>query len=278
MKKWLRRIGIVLLLFLAVVGFLKIFKGAVSFEKGIGILQMEGAFWISEEWVEEIEAFRKNSQIAGVVVRIQSPGGTVAASQEIFEALKRLKAVKPVVASMGTIAASGGLYIAMAADTIVADPGTLTGSIGVRMQHLNLEELFKFAKIRYETIKSGRLKDLASISRSMTEEERGLLEEMMTEIHDQFKTAVAESRKLKLSEVEKFADGRIFTGAKAKELGLVDVIGDMGKAIEIVKEKTGLKGEPKLIYSKESGPWWIKAFLESAKVYFSGPLACYLYP
>lgn len=264
--------------FLSLVGLGRLFSGSKPFGKSLGVVEVEGAFWVSDDWVKEIEKFRKSPNIAGVVVRINSPGGTVAAAQEIYDALKRLALVKPVIASMGTIAASGGLYIAMAANQVVADAGTLTGSIGVRMEHFNLEELLKFAKIQYETIKAGKLKDLASVSRPLTVEERALLEEMMAEIHQQFKKTVAESRKLDPKTVDHFADGRIFTGAKAKALGLVDEIGDMGKAVAIAAQRAGIQGEPNLVYSKESGPWFWKAIFGSAKTFLSGPLACYMYP
>lgn len=276
MKKWGKRFGIFLLLLLSLVGLRQIFREAGG--KALGVLEVEGAFWTSDSWTKKIDDFRKNPQIAGVVVRINSPGGTVAAAQEIYQAIKDLGKVKPVVASMGTISASGGLYVAMAADTIVASAGTLTGSIGVITKRINLEEVLPFFKIKFETLKSGRLKDLGNISRALTSEEKGLLEEMLVEIHGQFKKTVAEARKLKPEVVDQFADGRIFTGAKAKELGLIDEVGDMGRAIAILKEKTGLKGEPRLVYSEEPGVWWVKALFGTAKAFFSGPLVCYLYP
>jgi len=278
MKKWGKRVLIAVVVFLALIGLGHLFSGPAPFGKALGVIEVEGAFWVSDDWVKQIDTFRKSPNIVGVVLRINSPGGTVAAAQEIYDALKRLALVKPVVASMGTIAASGGLYIAMAANQVVADAGTLTGSIGVRMEHFNLEELLKFAKIQYETIKAGRLKDLGSVSRPLTAEERALLEAMMAEIHQQFKKTVAESRKIDPKVVDQFADGRIFTGAKAKELGLVDEIGDMGKAIEIAAQKAGIQGEPNLVYSKESGPWFWKTIFGSAKTVLSGPLACYMYP
>lgn len=276
MKKWGKRGFIFIVSVLALMGLARFFEKA-PFGKALGVLEVEGAFWVADDWLKQIDDFRKDPHIAGVLVRIHSPGGTVAAAQEIYESLKRLREVKPVVVSMGTIAASGGLYIAMASDTIVAEAGTITGSIGVRMEHLNLEELLKFAKVKYETIKSGRMKDLASISRSLTPEEKGLLEDVMLEIHEQFKKVVVESRKLKPESVAHFADGRIFTGAKAKELGLVDTIGDMGEAVKIAASKAGIVGEPRLVYGSKPGVWWLKAFLGMAKAYLSGPLICYLY-
>lgn len=278
MKKWGKRLFILFIVFFAFAGLRSFFKESPAFGKALGVLELEGTFWLSDEWVKDIEEFRKAPNIAGVVVRINSPGGTVAAAQEIYESLKRLGKTKPVVASMGTIAASGGLYIAMGADTIVADPGTLTGSIGVITKRVNLEELLQFAKIRMETLKSGRLKDLGNISRAWTPEEKGLLEEMLVEIHEQFKNTVAEARKLDRGVVDTFADGRIFTGAKAKELGLVDEIGDMGRAVEIAAKKAKIEGEPRLIYSEESKGKFFKSVFGSVKAYLRGPMVCYLYP
>lgn len=277
MKKWGKRFLILLVALFALLGIRSCFTEGPVLGKAIGVLELEGSFWISDEWVKDIEGFRKAPNIAGVVVRINSPGGTVAAAQEIYSALRRLAKTKPVVASMGTIAASGGLYIAMGADTVVADPGTLTGSIGVITKRVNLEELLQFAKIKTETLKSGRLKDLGNISRSWTPEEKTLLESMLVEVHEQFKNAVAEARKIDRSVVDTFADGRIFTGAKAKELGLVDEIGDMGKAVEIAAKKAGIAGEPKLIYSGESKGKFLKSVLGSVKAYWRGPMVCYLY-
>lgn len=276
MKKWFKRLVFFFVLLLALIGLRQVFRG-VHLGKALGVLEVEGTFWISDDWVAEIEEFRKDPQIAGVVVRINSPGGTVAAAQEIYQALKRLGQKKPVVASMGTIAASGGLYIAMAADTLVADPGTLTGSIGVITKRLNLEDLLQFTKIKMETLKSGRLKDLGNISRPLTAEEKEILENMLIEIHGQFKKTVAEARKLDEKVLEGYADGRVFTGAKAKELGLVDEIGDMGKAVEIAAKKAGIVGEPRLIYSEQSTARFLKVIFGTLKAYLSGPLVCYLY-
>src|SRR3989338_78832 len=279
MKKWIRRIGFLLLLFLAFVGLGKLVGGPVNpFERALGILEIDGTMWVSDEWVKQIEEFRKSKRIKGVVVRINSPGGTVAASQEIYSSLKRLSKTKPVVASMGSVAASGGFYVALGADKILADPGTITGSIGVRMEHVNLGDLLKLAKIQYETIKSGQLKDLGSISRPLTPEERTLLEELMVEVHQQFKEAIVESRQLKKEEIEKFADGRVFTGAKAKALGLVDELGDFAQAIQVAAKLAGISGEPELVYPRMPTVWWLRTLFGQAKSLFTGQLALYLYP
>lgn len=278
MKKWAKRTGIFFLVVLALAGLRSLFKQSSSFGGALGVLEIEGVMWTADGWVEQIEDFRKDPQVKGVVVRIQSPGGTVAAAQEIFEALKNLGETKPVVASMGTVAASGGLYVALAAPTIVADAGTITGSIGVKMEHVQMTDLLATLGIKYETIKSGRLKDLANPARPMSPEERELIETMMAEIHEQFKKAVVDARPAAAGRLEKIADGRIFTGAMAQEFGLVDQLGGFTRAVKAAAEQAGITGEPKLIYGAKGTAWWVQAFLETARAWLSGPLACYLYP
>lgn len=277
MKKWGKRVGLILLILLAFVGFKQIFMRPLAFGKGLGVVEINGTIWVADDLLKEIESFRKNPNIVGVVVRINSPGGVVAASQEIFSSLKKLSQTKPVVASMGSIAASGGLYIALAANKIVADEGTLTGSIGVRMEHVNASELLKFLKVDLNTIKSGRFKDIGSYSRPMQPEERAILDDLMSEIHEQFKSVVAKERKLKLSDVETFADGRVFSGAKAKTYGIVDELGSFDKAVEIAAVLAKIKGEPRLVYADRDSVWWAKAFFENASEFFSGPQICFLY-
>lgn len=278
MKTWGKRIGFFVLILLALVGLGKLLGGEKGHGKSLGIVEIHGVIWAADDWLKEINDFRKNPNIAGVVVRINSPGGTVGASQEIFDSLQRLAAKKPVVASMGTVAASGGLYAALGAKKIVAEPGTITGSIGVRMEHMNIGDLLRLAKIEYETIKSGALKDLASNTRSLTPEERSFLEDLMKEFHGQFKRAVAAARNLKPEALEKIADGRVLTGAKAVEAGLVDELGGFDKAVEVAAQMAGIKGEPHLVYVKEPILWWVKALMGTAKAYLSGPQICYLYP
>lgn len=278
MKTWGKRIGFFVLILLALVGLGKLLGGEKGRGKSLGIVEIHGVIWAADDWLKEINDFRKNPNIAGVVVRINSPGGTVGASQEIFDSLQRLAAKKPVVASMGTVAASGGLYAALGAKKIVAEPGTITGSIGVRMEHMNIGDLLRLAKIEYETIKSGALKDLASNTRSLTPEERSFLEDLMKEFHGQFKRAVAVARNLKPEALEKIADGRVLTGAKAVEAGLVDELGGFDKAVEVAAQMAGIKGEPHLVYVKEPILWWVKALMGTAKAYLSGPQICYLYP
>ncbi|MBI5300229.1 MAG: signal peptide peptidase SppA [Deltaproteobacteria bacterium] len=278
MKKWSKRIGFFFLVLLALVGLKKIFSTPGAFGKALGVVEVNGAIWVSDDWVEQLDNFRKNDHIKGILVRVNSPGGTVAASQEIYSNIKRIALTKPVVVSMGTIAASGGLYLAMGANKIFADPGTITGSIGVRMDHVNLEELLRFAKIKYETIKSGKLKDMGSFTHALSPEAQTLLEQLMTEIHNQFKTVVSEARNIPKEKLDTFADGRILSGATAKELGLIDELGDFRDAVSALAKMAKIEGEPELVYADKSAAWWVRGFMGTTKIFLSGPQFCYLYP
>lgn len=206
----------------------------------------------SGDLLEQIRQARGDNNTKVVLLRINSPGGSAAASQEIGEEIDRLKqSGKKVVVSMGDVAASGGYWIAAKADEIVANPATMTGSIGVIMETPNLQKLYDKIGVRQETIKSGPYKDIGSTSRPMTPEERAILQGMVNDIYEQFIDVVAEGRKLNRDKVRKLADGRIFTGRQAKELGLVDKMGNYYDAIEIAGKMAGIKGEPQII---EYGP------------------------
>ncbi|HPQ80466.1 MAG TPA: signal peptide peptidase SppA [bacterium] len=225
-------------------------SGAFSSGKRVGVVTVDGAIISADNAVEDLNSFRENDSVKSVILRIESPGGSVAASQEILEAVRRLAAEKPVLASMGAVAASGGYYIACGADTILANPGTVTGSIGVRMEHVMLGDLLSWAKIKHETLKSGKLKDLGTFDRPMTPEERAVLQGILDDIHVQFKEEVARARKLPMEKVDEIADGRIYTGRQALELGLVDELGGFDEAIKMAGKRGGIKGDPKLLHPK----------------------------
>jgi len=183
-----------------------------------------------------------------VVVRIQSPGGVVGPTQEIYDAIRQLRERgKPVVASMGSVAASGGYYLAAASTRIVANPGTLTGSIGVIMQLAEIEGLLRKVGVRYEVIKAGRFKDSGSFARPMTPEERAVLQAILDDMHDQFVTAIADGRRLAKERVRALADGRVYSGRMAKELGLVDALGGLDEAIRLAGELGGIPGKPRVV-------------------------------
>ncbi len=214
----------------------------------VGIIEIKGLISNSDRILKDIRTFRDRDDIKAVVVRIESPGGSVGASQEIYQALRELSEIKPTVASMGSVAASGGYYIALGAEKIYANPGTITGSIGVIMKLPNLAGLMKKLGIGATTLKSGRFKDLTPVTRELTPEEKTLIQGLLSEVHRQFMAAVAEARKLPLEEVRQLADGRIFTGREAKERGLIDELGNLDSAVEAAAQMAGITGAVELVY------------------------------
>lgn len=234
----------VLVLFLAVGG-----EGAPAyFGPRVAVVELEGFILDVEDLLEDLRTYRENPQVRAVVIRINSPGGVVGPSQELYEALRRVRAEgKPVVASLGAVAASGGYYVAVAADRIYANPGTLTGSIGVIMQTANLEQLMKKVGVDYVVVKAGQFKDLGNISRPMTVEERRVLQTLLEDVHAQFITAVAEGRRLDRAHVMQFADGRIFSGAQALALKMVDELGGLEDAVNGAARLAGLPVPPEII-------------------------------
>lgn len=216
---------------------------------GIGVIDLQGVMMTSEETLANLAEFRQDRNIKAVLVRIDSPGGAVGAAQEIYQDIKRTAAVKPVVASMASVAASGGYYAALGATKIFANPGTMTGSIGVIIKFANLEKIFDKIGYQAEVIKSGVNKDIGSLSRPMTEEERTLLQEMIDDVHNQFISAVIDNRNMSDNQVRPLADGRIFTGSQAKAFGLIDQVGNFTDAVDQAMQLAGIAGEqPNLIY------------------------------
>lgn len=220
----------------------------VAFGPRVALVELEGIIVDVEDLLKELKAHRENPQVRALVIRINSPGGVVGPSQEVHEALLRLRKVgKPVVASLGAVAASGGYYVAVAADQIYANPGTLTGSIGVIMQMANVENLMKKVGVDYVVVKSGRYKDLGNFSRPMTPEERRVLQTLLDDVHAQFIGAVAAGRRLEESQVLKIADGRVFSGVQAKGLQMVDELGGLEDAIDRAARLAGLEAPPRIV-------------------------------
>mgnify|MGYP003492457026 FL=1 len=220
-----------------------------SSQDRVALIRIEGVILDAQATISELKQYSENPLVKAIVLRIDSPGGGVVPSQEIHDAVKRVKnkSNKAVIASMGTVAASGGYYIAAATDRIIANPGTLTGSIGVIMEMANFEGLMKKVGVEGVVIKSGRFKDVGSPLRKMSDEERKLLQSVMDDVHHQFIQAVADGRSLEVSDVEPLADGRIYTGRQAKEARLVDELGDLDDAIHIAADIAGMEGEPKVV-------------------------------
>jgi len=233
----------------------------------IALVRIQGMLMDSQNIVRQLSNYRHNPNVRGIVLRIDSPGGAVAPAQEIYNEIMKLKADhKTVYASMGTVAASGGYYIACAANYVLANPGTLTGSIAAVMAFSNIEALTDKIGVKPIIIKSGKYKDVGSPLRGMKPEERKLLQSVVDDVHQQFVQAVAKGRGLPVSEVNEIADGRIMTGQQALTLKLVDEMGGLEKTIELLAKKIGVEGRPKVIEEKEKTPffdWLLQSSLPS---------------
>jgi protease IV len=211
------------------------------------VLDVKGIIVDSKSFVKSLRKYREDDDIKAIVIRIDSPGGVVGPSQEMYdEILKTRQMGKKVVASLGSMAASGGYYIAAACEKIVTNPGTITGSIGVIMEFANLSRLYEWAKIERYVVKSGPFKDIGSEYRSMSPAEKALLQDMIDNVYDQFKRAVATGRKMKLEQVAKIADGRILSGEQALKAGLADQLGGLQEAVEEAAKLAGIKGKPEI--------------------------------
>ncbi len=215
----------------------------------IAVVDVVGTIENAEPVVKQLKKWGKSPSIKAIVVHVDSPGGGVAASQEIFDEIKRVreKDGKLVVVSMGALAASGGYYISCAADKIMADPGTLTGSIGVILQFYNAGQLMDKIGIQIEKVKSGELKDVGSFDRKMTDKERQMLSAVIMDTYEQFVEAVSQGRNLEKEKIYPLADGSIFTGRQAERLGLVDTLGGFEDAVRYAAQLAGLTGEPRLV-------------------------------
>ncbi|HNS53742.1 MAG TPA: signal peptide peptidase SppA [Syntrophales bacterium] len=251
--------GLLLLLVIGAGFFLLVYSmSSVTGEKAsfiakerIGVVPLKGVITDAKPVVDVLEKFSKDDSIKAIVLRIDTPGGGVGPSQEIFEKVRSVRKKKTVVASMGSMATSGGYYVACAAEKIVANPGSLTGSIGVIMHFTNMEDLFKKVGLRASVIKSGRYKDAGSPFRDMTKEERELLQALIDDVHEQFVEAVSESRGLDKGRVIEVADGRVFTGRQALKFKLIDELGDLDHAAEVAARLAQLDGKPELFFPKE---------------------------
>jgi protease-4 len=229
--------------------------------ESVGVLQIEGTIDDSRDTIDSLKQFEEAKGVKAVVVRIDSPGGAVAPTQEIYEEIEKLRKKKPVIASLGGTAASGGYYIASACDQVVSNPGTLTGSIGVIMELGNVEELMKKLGLKGISIKSGPHKDIGSPLRPLSPEGKAILQALIDNVHGQFVQAVAKGRHLPEEKVRELADGRVYSGEQAKALGLVDVLGNLQDAVDLAAKRVGIKGKPQVIYSEpEQKRWWEKLF------------------
>ena len=248
MKKWL--------LFLVATGLVGIIGFAIGMAAGkfrhpagnLAVVEIRGAIFESREILGKLDDYLDDMQVKAIVLRIESPGGAVGAAQEIYEAVLKAREQKPIVASIGSVGASGGYYIACAARKIFANPGSVTGSIGVLMETMNVEQLMAWAKLKPITFKSGRLKDMGSGTRPITDEEAGLFHSLLEKLHQQFRTAVATQRGLSNDQILHIADGRVYTGEEAKALNLIDELGGLSAAIDEAGRLANITGKPKVIY------------------------------
>jgi protease-4 len=254
-------LAIVLLLFvffsaLFLIGRPSLKSGPLRFGDKIAIVEVKGVITQSSDVIEDIHQYLADDGVKAIILRVDSPGGGVGPSQEIYGEILKAKRKKKIITSMGSVAASGGYYVACASDLIVANPGTITGSIGVIMQFSNFEELLKKIGIKGVVIKSGEHKDIGSPLREMTPEEKKIMQDTLDNVHQQFIQAVAKGRKLDPAKVVPIADGRIMTGEQAQQLGLVDKLGNLQDAIDEASKLVGIQGKPQIVYPKKKVALW----------------------
>ncbi len=235
----------------------------IKTDHAVGVAELEGEIISSKGFVKSLKKLVENEKINAIVVRIDSPGGAVGASEEIFSAIKQADKKKPVVCSLSSIAASGGIYSAMGCRKIIANRGTLTGSIGVIMMSPNVGDLIKEYGVKMTVIKSGKYKDSGSPFRTVTDGDRAILQNVVDSAYEQFVDVIAQSRGLEHEAVKKFADGRVITGDQAKELGLIDETGDLNRAAKVALEFSGDDAEPEIILPKK--PTNFMALLEQTQ-------------
>lgn len=263
----------------------KIFHRKSSRENSIAVISISGPIFMGQrsrvlsgtgsprQIIKKLKLYGSRDDVKAIILRINSPGGSVASVQEIYEEIIRTKKKnKVIVASFGDVSASGGYYIAAAADKIVANPGTITGSIGVIMQSGNFQELFKKIGVKFEIIKSGKFKDSGSPHRALTPEERRIFQQLIDDAYDQFIVAIMEGRGMSRQAILKLATGRVFTGRQALKVGLIDALGGLQRSIEIAAELAGITGEPHII--DEVDPWLqVLSLIDNMLPDFSFPLS-----
>lgn len=243
-----------------------------SISQGVGLVEVKGMIVDSREPIRQLRYFLKKDNVKAVVLRVDSPGGVVGPSQEIYQEVKRLAAKKKVVVSMGSLAASGGYYIAAPATLIYANPGTITASIGVLIKFSNIEGLLGKVGIKSATIKTGAFKDAGAPDRPLSPEDRAMFQAVIDSTHEQFVRAVAEGRKLPVEEVRKIADGRILSGEQAMAAKLVDKLGNLQDAVEEAGRLAGISGEPEVLLPPKKQINYLELLAGGAEERFNGML------
>jgi protease IV len=255
---------LVVLFFLGISGIVLALLGKGSLfspRERVGVVEIKGLLTDSATVIKQLERYRDDDSIKAIVLRINSPGGAVGPAQEILREVEKLRARKKIVASLGTVAASGGYYIASGANLIMANRGTATGSIGVIMQFTNVEGLTKKIGLDFFNLKAGRYKDVGSPFRPMTPEDKAYLQGLLDNIYQQFLSDVAHNRKIPLARMKTLAEGRIYSGEEAKQAGLVDEFGNLPDAIERAGRLGGIKGKVKAVYPEKESYSLLRLFL-----------------
>ena len=229
----------------------------------VGVVEIRGVITESKDILNLIKRFRENDDIKSIIIRIDSPGGVIGPSQEIYREIRKTTPEKKIIASMGSIAASGGYYIAAATNGIVANPGTITGSIGVIMAYTNFRAVLDKIGMVPVVIKSGTFKDMGSPTKEMSPEEKEVLQAFVDQAHEQFVSAIAEGRNMDIDHVKALADGRIYTGEEAVKQGLVDRLGNFEDAIEWAGQLGGIQGRVSTVYKREEKFSFLKYIMES---------------
>lgn len=233
----------------------------------VAVVEVKGIITDSQKIIEDIDDFSGDDRVKAIVIRIDSPGGGVAPTQEIYDALLEAGKKKKVVASMGSVAASGGYLLACGADKIVANPGTITGSISAVMHFANFQELMQKIGVSTSVIKSGKFKDIGSPAREMTEEEKTLLQQVVDDVNEQLIDTVADRRKIPKEMVRQIADGRIMTGRQALKAGLVDFLGNRKYAVRLAAKLAGMEGEPEEVYPVRKQPFLSDFLMENMAMF-----------
>jgi protease-4 len=269
MRGLIRIVRILFFLFIAVLaikGFFSFF-GREKIKEAIYILKLEDTILSSEKIVNDLRNLEKSDFVKAIILRINSPGGTIGASQEIYLELKRFKEKtgKKLVCSIENVGASGAYYVSLACDKVIALPGSIVGSIGVISFFFTVEDLLKYLKVKPYIVKSGKFKDTGSPFRQPNEQDMKYLEDIVVKLFQQFKKDVVEVRPALKDKIDEIADGRVFTGKEALELGLIDYIGTFSDAVTVAKELAGIKEEPKLIFPEKRKIPFLDDILKSAK-------------
>jgi protease-4 len=261
LRGFLLLIGALLGLFVATTVILRMWRPEMSFRSAVAVVELTGVIEDTTELVETLGRYRTDKNTVGVVLRVDSPGGGVAPAQELYDAVWDLRGVKPVIASFGNVAASAAYYISAAADVIVADPGTLTGSIGAIMEFQNYAALADKVGVGETVVKSGHFKDVGHPLRPLADDERAMLQGVVDDALAQFVAAVAKGRGLETDRVRALADGRLYSGAQAQAVGLVDRLGGLDLAQRLAWERAGQEGEPRVVHVRpRHRPWWLSLF------------------